>query len=157
MQERVQAHCFQFGACSIFFGHASLGPGLQLSCSAGVWWLVQLRYSVCVADFVETKTCFGFHWDSYLLQRCFTFLLASRYTYQMQLSAPAAERAAQAKAGLRSRLFLCLEGSEEEYFFSFNKLWRLWATVEGIMVLWSYTGISPVQRTPSSYSIWYNW
>lgn len=36
----------------------------------------------------------------------------------MQLSAPAAERAAQAKSWPNNRLFLCaLEGSEDEYFF----------------------------------------
>lgn len=36
MQEGVQAHCIQSGALSVFFGDASLGPGLQMSCSAGV-------------------------------------------------------------------------------------------------------------------------
>lgn len=44
----------------------------------------------------------------------------------MQLSAPAAERAAQAKSWPNNRLFLCaLEGSEDEYIFFFYQITKI--------------------------------
>lgn len=112
---------------------------------------------ICLCGWFSAKSSFGFQCDLELFQRCFTFLCTNRYACQVQLSPPAAESGAQAKAGLRSWLFMCVLKDQKEILFPLNKWQRLWVTVEGIMVPWSHIDISLVQRTPSSYSSWGNW